>query len=223
MTVLTAVGLAVGGSIVSAPAAQADDVPCTIENFSPRSVVVGLTPIVKTFKVSVSDCSLRHWRASSDAFYVYPDSPQKAFDPWSNGQAGSYDVVVDASNADWEERSRVFADGFHLLRRTTWQSGTFNASPEPVKRGRNITVTGRLLVVDWTREKYIPFTGRSVALEFRTTNGTYERVKVVKTNSDGWVRTTVPASTTGVWRLRYGGNSLAGPAVANGDAVKVTR
>jgi hypothetical protein len=33
----------------------------------------------------------------------------------------------------------------------------------------------------------------------------------------------VKASTTGVWRLRYGGNSIAGPATAVGDAVQVNR
>ena len=37
------------------------------------------------------------------------------------------------------------------------------------------------------------------------------------------VETTVPATTTGVWRLRYGGNSVAGPAYAIGDSVQVTR
>jgi hypothetical protein len=37
------------------------------------------------------------------------------------------------------------------------------------------------------------------------------------------VRTTVPADTTGVWRLSYGGNTVAGPAVATGDSVQVVR
>ncbi len=219
-TLLTAVGLSMALGIAGAPAAQAD-VPCTITNFSPRSVVVGLTPIVKTFGVSTTGCSQRYWRARSDAFFVFPASPQYTFEPWSNSKAGSYDVVVDASNADWDERSKVFPDGFKLLRRTTWQTNSFNAGPEPAKRGSTITITGRLLLVDWSQDRYVPYAGRSVALEFRTPTGTYTHVKAVTTDANGWVRTTVPASSTGVWRLRYGGNTIAGSAVTLGDSVQV--
>jgi hypothetical protein len=45
----------------------------------------------------------------------------------------------------------------------------------------------------------------------------------VTTDSTGWVRTTVPATTTGTWRLSYGGNTVAGAATSPGDAVQVVR
>jgi len=221
-TLLTVLGLSMALGVVSAPAAQAD-VPCTITNVSPRSVVVGLTPIVKTFRVSTSGCSLDGWNIWADDFFIFDDSPQETFTPWFNSEAGPQDVVVDAYNSDYTKRSRVFPDGFSLLRRTTWQDKSFNASPEPAKRGSAIAVTGRLLVVDWTNERYVPYAKRSVAVEFRTPTGSYTHVKTVTTDTNGWVRTTVPANATGTWRLRYGGNSVAGPAVSAGDTVQVVR
>jgi hypothetical protein len=60
-----------------------------------------------------------------------------------------------------------------------------------------------------------------VNVQFRTAGGTYQTVQTVNTDRNGWVRTTVPAGTTGYWRLHYAGNSAAGRAVTNGDSVQV--
>ena len=222
-TLLATIGLTLAG-VAGAPAAMADT-PCTITNFSPRSVVVGLTPIVKTFKVSTTGCSLRSWnvRTSGFDFYVYTASPQETFNPYWNSEAGAKDVIVSASNVDYATREKVFPDGFSLLRRTTWQSGSFNASPEPVKKGAPVSITGRLLVVDWDNDKYIPYAGRSISVQFRTPTGSYTTVKKATTDKNGWVRTTVPATATGVWRVSYGGNTIAGASLTVGDAVTVTR
>jgi len=222
-TLLATIGLTLAGVAV-APAAQAD-VPCTITNFSPRSVVVGLTPIVKTFKVSTTGCSLNYWRAETSgwAFYVYPSAPQEVFDPYWNSEAGADDVIVTARNADYAQSQKVFPNGFSLLRRTTWQSGLFNASPEPVKKGAPVSIAGRLLVVDWDNDRYVPYAGRSISVQFRTPTGAYTTVKKATTDKNGWVRTTVPATSTGVWRVSYGGNTIAGASLTVGDAVTVTR
>ena len=219
-TLLTVLGLSMTLGVVSAPAARAED-PCVVDGFSPRTVVVGLTPIAKTFRVATSGCTLAYWKAESDVFYVYPKAPEQTFDPRSNAEAGVRDVAVDAWNYDYEPSYRDFPDSFSLLRRTAWQDKSFNASPEPAKRGSAITVTGRLLVVDWTNGRYVPYANRGVAVEFRTPTGSYTRVKAVTTDATGWVRTTVPADSSGTWRLRYGGNTVAGPAVTVGDAVQV--
>jgi hypothetical protein len=92
-----------------------------------------------------------------------------------------------------------------------------------VRKGANISIKGRLLIADWSNDKYVPYAGRKVAVQFRTPNGAYKTVASAVTGKDGWLRTSVKASTTGVWRLSYGGNSVAGPAVAVGDSVQVNR
>ena len=219
-TLLTVLVVSMALGVVSAPAARAED-PCVVDGFSPRTVVVGLTPIVKTFRVVTSGCTLAYWKAASDVFYVYPGASEHTFDPRSNAEAGVHDVAVDAYNDYFIRSHRDLPGSFSLLRRTAWQAKSFNASPEPAKRGSGITVTGRLLVVDWTNGRYVPYAKRGVAVEFRTPTGSYTRVKAVTTDATGWVRTTVPAESSGTWRLRYGGNTVAGPAVTVGDAVQV--
>ena len=72
-----------------------------------------------------------------------------------------------------------------------------------------------------TPRRYVGFVKRLVAVEFRTPTGSYTQVATAVTDATGWVRTTVPASSTGVWRLRYGGSTIAGPATAVGDTVQV--
>jgi hypothetical protein len=219
---LATLGLTVGGVAVATPAQAA---ACTITNFSPRSVVVGLTPITRTFQVSTAGCSLMGWDISESDYgmFVWNRGPQETFNPgylW-NDDAGPLDMVVTADSRDYQTRTRVFTDGFSLLRRTTWQSGSFNASPEPARKGSQITIKGRLLVVDWNKEAYVPYASRTIQVQFRTPNGTYKTVKTVKTDRNGWVNTTVTAATTGVWRLHYGGNSTAAGSVPVGDSVQV--
>jgi hypothetical protein len=213
-----ALALSVIGAVIDAAPAQAD-VPCTITNFRPRSVVVGLTPRTATFRLSTSGCTLESWSLEGESFFVYDAAPQETFNPYSNGEAGREDVIATADNADWDERQRVFPNGFSLKRRATWQSGTFNASPEA---GRTLTIKGRLLVADWTNDRYKAYGGRTVSVQFRTPSGTYSTVKTAVTRSDGWLVTTVTASRTGVWRLRYGGSSIAGQALSGGDAVSIS-
>ena len=214
--------LGMTAAAVAVPAPALADVPCSITGMSPRGVVVGLTPRTVTFHMATAGCTLEYWSLDAGDFFVYTDAPQDTLDPYHNDQAGARDVIATAYNSDAVERQRVFADGFSLKRRTTWQSKTFNASPEPVQRGSTISVKGRLLVADWSNDRYRGYGSRTVSVQFRTPAGTYATVKTAKTAADGWLRTTVPARTTGVWRVVYGGNTVAGSAVVAGDAVQVT-
>lgn len=225
---LISLGLTAALGTAAVPA-QAATTPCTITNFSPRSTVVGLTPHTTTFGISTTGCTRSDWSLEGDDFFVFQDSPQNTFDPYDNSEAGAQDVIATAADDDYNERDRVFDEGFSLLRRTTWQSGSFNASPEPVKKGGSLTVTGRLLVADWTNDAYVGYAGRTIAIQFRLpddpwpTGSPYaSTVKNVVTAKDGTFRTTVPARTTGVWRAAYGGNTVAGSSVAVGDSVKVS-
>ena len=222
LSVLVTAGLAVGSVAVAQPARA--DGTCTITGFSPRSVIVGLTPVTKTFSVSTSGCTVESWDVVDADYDFMADSdfsPQETFNPYSNAEAGAKDVIVTAYNSDYRSSERVFAGGFTLRRQTTWQTGSFNASPEPVKKGANVTLRGRLLVASWDKDTYVPAGGRTVRVQFRTPTGAYSTVKTVTAGADGWVTTTVPSTVTGVWRLSYAGSSTAGPAAAPGDTVQV--
>src|SRR3954453_7860112 len=73
---LTTLGLAVAGVATAAPASA--DVPCTVTNFSPRTVIVGLSPITRTFGASSSGCSQTGWSIENDdlLYFVYESNPQ---------------------------------------------------------------------------------------------------------------------------------------------------
>ena len=218
--VLATLTMAAAGIATAAPARA--DVPCTITTFSPRTVSVGIAPKTATFGLSTAGCSRAGWSLDGDDFYAYYSSPQYTFSPYSNSEAGPQDVIATAENADWDERQRVFANGFILKRASVWQTGSFNASPEPVRKGQAITVRARLLVADWDNNRWAAYSNRAVSVQFRTSTGSYATVKTTASRADGWISTTVPAKQTGVWRVVYSGNTLAGAAVSAGDAVQVT-
>ena len=196
---------------------------CRTVGFTPRSAVVGATPTVVTFQVTASGCTLRHWELSLGPYdyYTYLQSPRATLRPQHDATAGPQAVLVDTCNSEFDCRTTSFPTGFTLQRRTTWQTGSFDATPEPVRKGRPISLKGRLLVVDWDAGRYVGFVKQLVSVEFRTPTGAYAQVATAATDAAGWVRTTVPASRTGVWRLRYGGSTIAGPATAVGDTVQV--
>lgn len=99
---------------------------------------------------------------------------------------------------------------------------TVNASPEPVAKGKKITVTGRLTRADWATKKYGGYGGRSVTLQFRETGtSSFVTVKKVTTSGTGALKTTVTASKDGTWRWAYGGNDTTGAATSGGDHVDV--
>ncbi|MGY3202460.1 hypothetical protein [Streptomyces sp. TE5632] len=99
---------------------------------------------------------------------------------------------------------------------------TVNASPEPVKKGKTITVTGKLTRANWETYKYAGYTNQSVKLQFRKKNSsTYTTVKTIKTNSTGNLKTTVKASVDGYYRYSFAGTTTTPAVNAAGDFVDV--
>jgi hypothetical protein len=99
---------------------------------------------------------------------------------------------------------------------------TVNASPEPVKKGKKITVTGKLTRANWQSNKYAGYTKQPVKLQFRKKNSsTYTTLKTVKTDSKGKLKTTVKATVDGYYRFSFGGTKTTPAVKAAGDFVDV--
>ncbi len=99
---------------------------------------------------------------------------------------------------------------------------TVNASPEPVKKGKTITVTGKLSRANWEDNKYHGYVGQPVNLQFRKKNSnTYTTVKTIKTNSTGDLNTTVKATEDGYFRYTFAGTTTTPAATPAGDFVDV--
>ncbi|WP_435223518.1 calcium-binding protein [Streptomyces sp. Tue6028] len=138
-----------------------------------------------------------------------------------NDQAGTWyvDAWVDAkgddSNFIWKEK----AGSFKVQRASQL---TVNASPEPVKKGRTVTVTGKLSRANWETSKYAGYTNQPVQLQFRKKNSsTYTTLKTVRTDSTGNLKTTTTATVDGYYRYSFAGTTTTPAVNATGDGVDV--
>ncbi|MET7567019.1 hypothetical protein ABZT04_00715 [Streptomyces sp. NPDC005492] len=99
---------------------------------------------------------------------------------------------------------------------------TVNATPEPVKKGKTITVTGKLTRANWDANNYTGYSTQPVKLQFRKKGATtYTTVKTIKTSSTGALKTTVTATVDGYFRYSFAGTTTTAPINATGDFVDV--
>nr|WP_241837426.1 hypothetical protein [Streptomyces sp. CB02115] len=99
---------------------------------------------------------------------------------------------------------------------------TVNAAPEPVVKGKTITVTGKVSRANWDTHTYQGYGGRSVSLQFKAAgSSSYKTVKKATSSRTGALKTTVKATGPGSWRWTYYGNSTSGPRSSSGDYVAI--
>ncbi|MFF5538682.1 calcium-binding protein [Streptomyces cinerochromogenes] len=135
-----------------------------------------------------------------------------------NTDAGAWRLHVNATAQDGDYQWKDSAASVNIQRVSKL---TANASPEPVAKGKPITITGALSRVNWTDSRYHGYANQPVRLQFRTPNGTYSTVKTVTASSTGYLKTTVPASRDGYWRYSYAGNTTTAAVNAPGDLIDV--
>ncbi|MEU8771290.1 calcium-binding protein [Streptomyces griseus] len=138
---------------------------------------------------------------------------------YSNEVAGTWyvDAWVDANDGDYVWTEKVKSFKFQRASKIT-----VNASPEPVKKGKTITVTGKLTRADWDTFTYKGYSKQSVQLQFKKKGAkSYSTVKTVKTSSTGALKTTVKASADGTWRYSFAGTSTTPAVSAAGDFLDV--
>ncbi|MEV5471969.1 hypothetical protein AB0L66_06375 [Streptomyces sp. NPDC052207] len=154
-----------------------------------------------------------------------------AYGDLENADAGSWTAAAEA--IDWNGQLDVtdpdiskigIADQGGLAKTLVQRTSTLtvNASPEPVKKGGTITVTGKLSRANWETNKYGNYTGQSVKLQFRKKgSSTYTTVRTIRTSSTGNLKTTVKASVDGYYRYAFAGNTTTPAVNAAGDCVDV--
>ncbi|MFC8227015.1 hypothetical protein [Streptomyces sp. NPDC057287] len=146
------------------------------------------------------------------------------YDLDSNSDATTWKIGVAAklwkTNGQLKTAEYTTASGGVKVKR--WAKATVDASPEPVTKGKTITVTGSLKRADWVKHAYTGYAGKSVSLQFRKAGSSvYSTVKTATSSSTGALKTTVKASADGYFRWTFGGSSTSGTATAAGDYVDV--
>ncbi|MCL6733365.1 hypothetical protein [Streptomyces neyagawaensis] len=99
---------------------------------------------------------------------------------------------------------------------------TVNAAPEPVVKGRTLTVKGALTRANWETRSYTGYKGQTVTLQFKAAGTTsYTDVKTVTSGTGGALSTTVTATKDGSYRYTFAGTSTTAAKTSAGDAVDV--
>ncbi|WP_156110798.1 DUF5707 domain-containing protein [Streptomyces adustus] len=140
--------------------------------------------------------------------------------PAGDALAGTWHVSAYAIAPDSDAVFLDSAADFLVQRETRL---TVDATPEPVRFGRNLTVAGTVQHAGWAAGTAVPAAaGRSVDLQFRPAgSSTYCTLKTVTTAADGTVSTTVRAYLDGSYRWSYAGTADTAAAVSADDYVDV--
>ncbi|MFJ8784511.1 hypothetical protein [Streptomyces sp. NPDC102476] len=136
-----------------------------------------------------------------------------------SSEAGTWKLGALAVNADDGMTWQGDLGTTHLQRRSTL---TANAAPEPVKKGKTITVTGKLARANWDTNTYAGYSTQPVKLQFRKKgSSTYTTLKTIKTTSTGTLKTTTTATVDGYYRYSFAGTTTTPGVSAAGDYVDV--
>ena len=243
---------ALGGLVGPAAYADGTDGDIQVTNVSVnggKGIAVGLTDKTATVSVTATDPSgiwdadFHLWRGTdpdNPDGYVAPNedtthadcvasSPTTSvcsktftFEPdwWlTNADAGTWKVGLEvwANDDSWTQR-----DAYTTTRLQRFSKLTVNASPEPIAKGKTLTVTGKLSRANWDTDAYAGYTAQPVKLQFRKAGtSTYTTLKTVNTSSTGDLKTTTTASVDGYWRWSFAGTTTTPAVSATGDYVDV--
>lgn len=158
---------------------------------------------------------------------IYPD-----YGDLMNADAGTWHVGAlaiawngqDPASSSFDVTKVGVADqgglGTTLIQR--YSRLTVNAGPEPVKKGKTLTATGKLSRANWEDNKYHGYTNQPVKLQFRKKGtSTYSTVKTVYSDKYGNVKATTTAKYDGYWRFSFAGTTTTPAVNATGDYVDV--
>ncbi|MDT0570694.1 hypothetical protein RM704_25090 [Streptomyces sp. DSM 3412] len=163
----------------------------------------------------------KHARCEGN-LYIDPHPSQEHVDSNSDATTWKVGVALRLWKADGGLKAEEYETRSKTAQLKRAARATTNASPEPVAKGKAITVTGRLTRANWSTKEYDGYGGRTVSLQFKAKGtDTFTTVKKATTSSTGALKTTVTASADGSYRWVYYGNSTTGVATSASDYVDV--
>lgn len=132
--------------------------------------------------------------------------------------AGSWRVVA---HLDTDLGATDTPGPFFRVRHAT--RTTFDASPEPVKAGKGITLVGHLSEADWSTRKYVPHPHSTMTLEWRPADGpkAFQRVSPVAVDDGAAWGGLFTLTRSGCFRGVYAGDETTSPVTSHTDCVAV--
>ncbi|MDW4907872.1 hypothetical protein RB628_21595 [Streptomyces sp. ADMS] len=138
----------------------------------------------------------------------------------SNALAGAWGINIVAVDGEGNVTREDYMPLARIKRKT--HLSLADATPEPVKKGKNLTVKARMIVASWEKHKDVPLIGHQVLLQFRQgASGPFKTLKKVRTDRNGWATATVQATVDGQYRYDFAGTSLTQARSGLADFVDV--
>ncbi|WP_409237773.1 DUF5707 domain-containing protein [Streptomyces sp. PA5.6] len=163
------------------------------------------------------DCKVVDATTSTCSVTVVADPKENIY---GNVLAGKWKVWTIAQGKDGDHVQKdAFPTSVSVKRAAKL---TTNASPEPIKKGKTLTVTGALTRANWDTLKYAGYTQQSVQLQYKKKGASsYTTLKTVKSDTKGNLKTTVKASADGYFRYVFAGTSTTPSVTSTADFVDV--
>ncbi|CAL9479720.1 calcium-binding protein [Streptomyces sp. enrichment culture] len=142
-------------------------------------------------------------------------------DLYANALAGTWKVGVGALANDGSEYANDYYKTHRVQRKAVL---TINASPEPIVKGRTLSIKGTFTRANWETGTYSKYTNQYLQLQFKKAgSSTWTKVKTAKSNSYGAISTSHRATYDGTWRFYFSGASTTTSplTVSPGDYVDV--
>ncbi|MFE9659234.1 calcium-binding protein [Streptomyces sp. NPDC005955] len=138
----------------------------------------------------------------------------------SNGDAGKWKVWAMAVDGNGD--TVALKENYKSVTFQRAAQATANATPEPVKKGKTVTVTGSLTRASWDNNKYNGFASGSVKLQYKKLGTSqWKTLKTVSADSSGKVKATTTATSDGYYRFQYAGSTTTGYAASVADKIDV--
>jgi hypothetical protein len=224
-------------AVTAAPASAATCTPPTIVGTEvlPGTVVLGTTKArtLDVFAGVTNGCAV----TSVKVVYTVPGSTSPSYTmesvagdqevttyaggldlhpgDWANSEAGTWRARVTVRWSGVPVTATASAKVLRAARVTT------DASPEPVTKGRTITVKGKLTRANWQTATYAGYTQQKVQLQFKPAGGHYAALKGVTSGTGGALSTSVAATRDGCYRFVFAGTSTTSKVTGTGDCVDV--
>ncbi|MEU6741704.1 hypothetical protein [Streptosporangium sandarakinum] len=224
---------AMAATTVSSVAATAADPVVSSVKIDPNPIVVTGSPVGAEFTFTTSGAGKVDFKIKAPGgdwtpLEVKPAphgleskwTATKTFDTKDRGGRWSYIAVAHGEDGKEDTESGRFTVDVRRHRSLDTRITGFDARPEPVRRGAEFGVHGRLLVEG--RHGWQGYGGRTVDILFRADGSSrWEKITSDRTDRSGEFFEIVSAGRSGTWRAVFGGGRGTSGAVSGTDHVRV--
>jgi hypothetical protein len=209
-----------GGKAIVLGTTNSVSVPVSVTVTDPETVYAD-TVLIAAYHGSYDDPDALYFtdsfKCAKGATNTYTCTGKLDADPaelWQNSSAGTWNVSVLVDGTENDKAATVKVQRYDRI-------SASNASPEPITKGKSLTITSTLTRASWEDGKYHGY-AQTAELQFKKKGtSTYKDVKAVTASSSGALKTTYKASYDGYWRYSFKGSSTSPAISATSDYVDV--